>query len=50
LEWDILHINNSEKDKIDTTVSTFVLLAIGDNATCFDPFLVSSSGIQVYWY
>jgi hypothetical protein len=26
-----------------------VLLAVGRNATCFDPFLGSSSGVQEYW-
>jgi hypothetical protein len=34
----------------DTTVSTFVLLAVDGNATCFDPFLGSSSGVQECWY
>jgi hypothetical protein len=43
IQWDSLHNNNFEKDKIDTTVSTFALLAVGGNATCFDPFLGSSS-------
>jgi hypothetical protein len=32
------------KNKIDTTVSTFVLFAI--DATCFDPYIGSSSGVQ----
>jgi hypothetical protein len=31
---------------MDTTVSTFV----GGTATCFDPFLGSTSGVQEYWY
>jgi hypothetical protein len=30
-----VHNNNSEKDKIDTSVSTYA----HGNATCFDPFL-----------
>jgi hypothetical protein len=40
--WASLHNNSSEKDKIRTSVSTFVLLAVGCNATCSDSFLGSS--------
>jgi hypothetical protein len=45
-----LHNSSSEKDEIDATVPTFVLLAADSNATFFDPFLGSSSGVQEYWY
>jgi hypothetical protein len=31
--------NNSEKGKLDPAVSTFVLLAFGGKAACFDLFL-----------
>jgi hypothetical protein len=32
------------KNKIDTIVSTFVLFSV--DATCFDPYIGSSSGVQ----
>jgi hypothetical protein len=38
------------KTQIDTTVSTIVLLVVGGNAVCFDPYLETSSGVQEYWY
>jgi hypothetical protein len=47
MQWDSLHNNNSERDKIDTTVSTFVLLHVGGYVTCFDPLLGSSSGVPL---
>jgi hypothetical protein len=43
---DSLHNNKHEKDKIDTTVSTFILLDVGGIVTYFDPFVGSSSVIQ----
>jgi hypothetical protein len=44
MQWDSLCNNNSEKDKIGIIMSTFVFLAVGGNATCFDPILGSPSG------
>jgi hypothetical protein len=43
VSWVSLRNNSSEKEELCTTVSTFVLLAVGGNDTSFDPFLGSSS-------
>jgi hypothetical protein len=37
--WYNLQYIDSEEDKIDTTVSTLVLIDVGGNATCSDRFL-----------
>jgi hypothetical protein len=41
--------NHTTNKKNHTTVSAFALFIVGGNATCFDSFLGSSSGVCEYF-
>jgi hypothetical protein len=46
--WDSPTTNNQNETKLTLLCQHLVLFVVGGNATCFHPFLWSSSGIHEY--